>query len=67
MELQKEKSDRMKLEEKVMSPRSVQASKMLPQTDKTERYFELNTDLSISIFVLFSARRKSNTSDAELL
>ena len=33
----------MKLEEKVMSPRSVQASKMLPQTDKTERYFELNT------------------------
>ena len=38
VELQKEKSDRMKLEEKVMSPRSVQASKMLPQTDKTERY-----------------------------
>merc|ERR1719412_1708944 len=36
VELQKEKSDRMKLEEKVMSPRSVQASKMLPQTDKTE-------------------------------
>lgn len=36
VELQKERSDRMKLEEKVMSPRSVQASRMLPQSDKAE-------------------------------
>ena len=34
VELQKERSDRMKLEEKVMSPRSAQASKILPQSDK---------------------------------
>ena len=36
VELQKERTDRMKLEEKVMSPRSAQASKMLP-TDREER------------------------------
>merc|ERR1712066_1123505 len=36
VELQKERRDRMKLEEKVMSPRSVQASRMLPQSDKAE-------------------------------
>jgi len=34
VELQKERSDRMKLEEKVMSPRSVQASRMMPQSDQ---------------------------------
>ena len=37
VELQKERSDRMKLEEKVMSPRSAQASKILPQSDKGDR------------------------------
>ena len=37
VELQKERTDRMRLEEKVMSPRSAQASKMLPATDREER------------------------------
>jgi len=36
VELQKERSDRMKLEEKVMSPRSVQASRMMPQSEQGE-------------------------------
>merc|ERR1711976_132078 len=36
VELQKERSDRMKLEVKVMSPRSAQASMMLPETAREE-------------------------------
>jgi len=36
VELQKERSDRMKLETKVMSPRSAQASIMLPETAREE-------------------------------
>ena len=37
VELQKERSDKMKLETKVMSPRSAQASIMLPETAREER------------------------------
>ena len=42
VELQKERSDRMKLEVKVMSPRSAQASMMLPETAREERYYKSN-------------------------
>ena len=37
VELQRERTDRMKLEQKVMSPRSAQASRMLPQSDSSDR------------------------------
>ena len=37
VELQRERTGRLKLEEKVMSPRSAQASRMLPQSDSSDR------------------------------
>ena len=37
VELQRERTDRIKLEQKVMSPRSVQAARMLSQSDGSER------------------------------
>ena len=37
VELQRERTGRMKLEQKVMSPRSAQASRMLPQSDSSDR------------------------------
>merc|ERR1719325_218686 len=36
VELQRERTDRIKLEQKVMSPRSVQAARMLSQSDGSE-------------------------------
>ena len=37
VELQRERTGRMKLEQKVMSPRSAQASRMLAQSDSSDR------------------------------
>merc|ERR1719348_863698 len=53
VELQKERSDRMKLEVKVMSPRSAQASMMLPETAREESPEESTPFLTRSSVISF--------------
>ena len=50
VELQRERSDRMKLETKVMSPRSAQASKMLPASENPDRYLNIKY---LYLFLMF--------------
>ena len=60
MELQRERTDRIKLEQKVMSPRSVQAARMLSQSDGSERFDVRHVTENSSLIFLFSVLSQSS-------